>query len=193
MTKKKLMLVVACPVLAVAALALGGYQAWRMTPPPMPETVDDVEVLFASERYQRLSKAERRPYLEHINEMWGKLEKEDRKRLGSFFHENPETRQEAMEQGLRTMYRTMVLNQDEAARNAMLDMIIAQMDSAEGRRRQQEDQARRNTPEGQKQEEEGRRRMLQWLDQGDPQAMGYGSEFFKLLQERRKERGLPPF
>lgn len=194
MSRKKRLLTIGCPVLAVVALGLGGYQAWRMTPPAMPETVDDVETLFASSRYQRLSKAEQRPYLEHVNEMWNKLEgKEDRRRLRAFFNDNPDERQDAMEQGMRTMYRTMVLDQDEAGRNMMLDMIINQMESTEGKRRQREDQARRGTAQGKEQEEEGRRRMMQWMDEGDPQALGYGSEFFKMLQNRREERGLLPF
>lgn len=193
MNKKKLLLTIGLPVLAAVVLMLGGYAAWRMTPPAMPDTVDDVETLFASSRYQRLSKAEQRPYLEHVNEMWSKLEdSEDRKRLRAFFKDNPDTRQDAMEQGMRTWYRTMVMDLDEASRNMMLDMLINQMESAEGKRRQREDRARMNTPEGQEQRDEGMRRMMNWLDQGDPQALGYGSEFFKLLQERREERGLPP-
>lgn len=192
--KKKLLLTIGCPLLAVVALGLGGYFAWVMTPPAMPQTVDDVESLFASRRYQRLSKAEQVPYLEHVNEMWSEMKDEaDRRRLRAFFKDNPDTRQDAVEQGIRTMYRTMVLDQDEAGRNMMLDVIINKRESDEGKRRQRDDQARMNTPEGQERKQEGIRRMMQWLDQGDPQALGYGSEFVKMLQNRRQERGLSPF
>lgn len=180
------------PVLAIAALAFGGYQAWLRTAPPMPETADDVDRLLSSPRYTRLSNAEKRPYQERMNEMWGGLSKEDRKWLGEQLEDNPEARQDAFEQGMRTMYKTMIVQQDEAARNVMLDMIINQMESAEGKKRRQEDLAARDTPEGQEREAEQRQRMFDWLDKGDPQTMGYGSEFFKLLQERRQERGLPP-
>lgn len=180
------------PVLAVSALVFGGYQAWLRTAPPMPETVDDVEGLLNSARYARLSNAEKRPYQERMNEMWGSLSKEDRKQLGERLEDNPEARQEAFEQGMRTMYKTMIIQQDVAARNAMLDMFINQMESAEGQRRRQEDIARRDTEEGREREAEGMRRMYDWMDKGDPQTMGYGSEFFKLLQDRREERGLPP-
>ena len=192
MNKKKLF-VIGLPILAICVLALGGYQAWRMTPPAMPETVEDVEALFASGRYQRLSNAEQRPYLEHVNEMWGKLETdEERKRLGRLFQENPETGQDAMEQGIRT-FHVMLRNLDKPARDAMLDMWINRSESSEGRQQRQEQQAQRNTPEGKEKEEEGRRWMMQWMDEGDPQAMGYGSEFFKMIRERREERNLPPF
>lgn len=180
------------PLLAVAALVFGGYQAWLRTAPPMPETVDDVEGLLNSARYARLSNAEKRPYQERMNEMWGSLSREDRKQLGERLEDNAEARQEAFEQGMRTMYKTMVIQQDEAARNVMLDMIINQMESAEGRQRRQDDLASSDTPEGQEREAEARQRMFDWLDKGDPQTMGYGSEFFKLLQDRRKQRGLPP-
>ena len=190
---KTLIKLVLLPLLAVSALIIGGYQAWLRTAPPMPETVDDVEALLNSRRYARLSDAEKRPYQERMNEMWGSLSKEDRKWLGEQLEDNPEARQEAFEQGIRTMYRTMILEQDEQQRNAMLDMIINQMESAEGKRRQQEDLAARDTPEGREREARDKQRMFDWMDQGDPQAMGYGSEFFKLLQNRREERGLPPF
>jgi len=191
MQNKKIKLVL-LPMLAIAALAIGGYQAWLRTPPAMPETVDDVEALLDSDRYARLSNIEKRPYQERMNEMWGKLSKEDRKRLGEALEDNPDARQDAFEQGMRTMYKTMIIEQDEAARNAMLDMMIDRMESAEGKRRRQEDLASRETPEGKKREAEARARMFDWMDKGDPQAMGYGSEFFKLMQQRREERGLPP-
>lgn len=190
--KAKIIKLVLLPLLAITALAFGGYQAWLRTPPAMPETADDVEALFENPRYKRLSKVEKRPYQERMNEMWGSLSKEDRKRLGKRLKDNPDARRQAFEQGMRAMYKTMFLQQDEAQRNAMLDVIINQMESAEGKRRRQADLAARDTPEGKEREAEAQRRMFEWLDKGDPQTMGYGSEFFKKLQERREERGLPP-
>jgi hypothetical protein len=181
------------PLLAVSALLVGGYQAWLRTAPAMPESVDDVETLLESPRYIRLSNSQKRPYQERMNEMWGSLSKEDRKRLGEQLKDNTDAQQEAFEQGIRTFYKTMIVQQDPAARTAFLDMMIDQMESAEGRRRRQEEQSSRNTPEGKEREAEHMRRMYDWLDTGDPQTMGYGSDFFKLLQKRRAERGLPPF
>ncbi|MEO0474650.1 MAG: hypothetical protein AAF085_01590 [Planctomycetota bacterium] len=189
----KLVKLVLLPLLALAALAIGGYQAWLRTSPPMPETVDDVEALLNSARYARLSNADKRPYQERMNEMWGGLNKEDRKRLGEQLEDNPDARQEAFEQGIRTFYTTMILQQDKAQRDVMLDMIINQMESAEGKQRRQDEQAARNTPEGKEREAEHIRKMYDWLDKGDPQAMGYGSEFFKMINERREERGMAPF
>lgn len=191
--KRKWVRLVVFPLLALAVLAIGSYQAWLRTAPAMPQTVDDVEALLESPRYARLSKAQKRPYQEHMNEMWGGLSKEDRQRLGERLEGNTDARQEAFEQGIRTFYKTMIVQQDEAARTAFLDMMINQMESAEGRQRRQEKQASRNTEEGKQRQAENMRRMYDWLDKGDPQTMGYGSDFMKLLQERRQERGLAPF
>lgn len=192
MNQKKAMSLL-LPIAAVVVLSMGVYQAWLRTPPALPQTVEDVEALFNSPRYARLSDKEKRPYQERMNEMWGSLSKEDRKRLGESLQDNPDARQEALEQGIRTFYKTMIYQQDKAARNAFLDMMIDQMESTEGKRQQQDQKAARNTPEGKEREKENMARMYDWLDQGDPQTMGYGSDFFKLLQERREERGLPPF
>jgi hypothetical protein len=179
-------------VVSISAIAVGGYFAYLRIPPPMPETADDVEWLLSSARYTRLSDVEKRPYQERMNEMWGGLSDADRKYLRESLEDNPDARQEAFEQGIRTFYRTMIYEQDKTARNAFLDMMIDQMESGEGRRQEQQRRADLDTPEGQERRAEGMRRMYDWLDKGDPQTMGYGSDLFKLMQERREERGLPP-
>ena len=69
---------------------------------------------------------------------------------------------------------------------------VNQMESGKGKQRRQDDIASQNTPEGQERMAKAQRQMFDWMDKGDPQAMGYGSEFFKLLQDRRAARGLPP-
>lgn len=179
---------VALPVAALIVLSIGGYQAWLRTPPAMPESADDVEALLASDRYTRLSNADKRPYQERMNEMWGGLDADERRRLGEQLKDNPDARQQAMEQGMRSMYTTMILRQDKAARDAMLDMMINRMESPDARQRRQAQMANRDKEKEQQMVEQ----MHGWLDKGDPQTMGYGSEFFKLLQDRREERGLPP-
>ena len=192
MPRNKKILIACLPVLALVALAFGGYAFWLRTPPAMPETVEDVENLLTNKRYLRLSNADRRPYQEHMNEMWGDFSKEDRRRLAQSLRDNPEAGQDAMQQQMRNMFKVMVLNNNEAGRNAMFDLAINQMETADSKRRHQEEMAKRDTPEGREREEKARRWMMDWLDEGDPQTMGYGSEFFKLMNNRRKERGLPP-
>lgn len=181
-------------VVAFAALAIGSWQAWLRVPPAMPGDVDQVEALFDSPRYQRLSTAEKRPYQERVNEMWGQLSKEERDRLRGFLDANPDAQQEAqdaMQQMMRTMYVTQIIKQDEAARDVAMDGFIAMGEAQRGSREAQ-DPNREKTAEELEREAEGRRRMWEMLDKGDPQNIGYMSEFFKRMQQRRAERGMPP-
>lgn len=97
-----------------------------------------------------------------------------------------------MQQMMRTMYVTQIIRNDPAARDAAMDGFIAMSEANGGRQRMQEEASREKTPEEQEREAEGRKRMWEMLDKGDPQNIGYMSEFFKLMQERRQERGLPP-
>ncbi|MEM6505689.1 MAG: hypothetical protein AAF711_09495 [Planctomycetota bacterium] len=179
------------PILAITALVIGGYQAWLRTPPPIPETVEDVEGLIESPRYTRLTKAQKRPYQERMNEMGGGLSEEDRKRLWAALKENPDAKMRAGEFKMRDQFKAFA-EMDVDARNAMLDMFINMMETPAAKQKMQEEMAKRNTPEGKEKEKENKKNMYDWLDKGDPQTMGYGSEFFKMMQQRREDRGLPP-
>lgn len=189
---KRHLKIILLSVFSISAIGAGGYFAYLRVPPPMPETADDVESLLSSARYTRLSNAEKRPYQERMNEMWGGLSSDDRQGLRESLQDNPDARQQAFEQGIRTFYKTMIYEQNDVSRNALLDLAIDQMESAEGQRQRQERRAQRGTPEGQARQSEGLQNLYDWLDKGDPQTMGFGSDLFKLLQDRREERGLPP-
>ncbi|MEM1354585.1 MAG: hypothetical protein AAGH88_06850 [Planctomycetota bacterium] len=192
--RKKKWVAFSLAIVAFVTLVVGGYQAWLRVAPPMPESVSDVEALLDNPRYQRLSDAEKRPYQERINEMWGGLSQEDQDRLRAYLDKNPDAQQEAADarqQMMRTMYVTRIIKQDEAGRDQSMDGFITMMDqNRQGQQRQGPDGEK--TPEQQERESEGRRRMWEMLDKGDPQNLGYMSEFFKLMQQRREERGLPP-
>lgn len=91
--RKKKLIAIGSVGVGVVALAIGGYQAWLRVPPNMPEDVAQVEALFDSARYQRLSAQDKRPYQERINEMWGKLTPEERDRLRKYLESNPDAQQ----------------------------------------------------------------------------------------------------
>jgi len=62
LTRKRIMMI-AVIVLALGAGSWGGYAVYQaVSPPPMPETVEDVEKLLSDDRYQSMSNAEQRPY-----------------------------------------------------------------------------------------------------------------------------------
>lgn len=188
--KKKIMAGV-LGVLAIGALVFGGWQAWLRVPPSMPEDVGQVEALLNDPRYLRLAAADKRRYQERINEMWGSLDDDGKQRLGKLIRSSPDSQDEGIQQ-MRLMYKTMVIDQSEAGRNVTMDMMINAMEANGGRERMQQGADRERTPEEQEREAEGRKKMWEFLDSGDPQGLGYGSEFFKLMQQRRVERGLPP-
>ncbi len=184
--RKKKVLAAVLALVAVLVLLLGGWFAWRQTSPPLPEDLADIEDLLDDGRYQRMSNAEQRPYQERINELWGGMSPEDRERLGELIQDNPDAQQAAMDamvQGMRDMYANAVRSGNMGPLNAMADQMGNRMAEGGGDR-----------PEMTEEElEEARDRMNNFLDSGDPQAMGFMSEMFKGMMERRRERGLGGF
>jgi len=188
---KKRILAGVLVIIGLSAVSVGGYQAWLRQPPAMPENAAAVESLLSSSRYHRLTEAQKQPYRERMNEMWGQLSQDERRRLQEHLRSNPEARDEAMKQQ-RQMYVNMYVNQTEAGRDVMLDMVINQMESSGAREKMREEATRERSTEEQHEQEKRENEMWEMLDSGDPQGIGYFSEFFKLMEQRRKERGLPP-
>ncbi|CAN0462158.1 unnamed protein product, partial [Ectocarpus fasciculatus] len=56
---------------SIVVLAGGGYFAWLLTPPAMPTTAEEVEMVLKSPRFQRLSKEEKQPYYDVVREQFG--------------------------------------------------------------------------------------------------------------------------
>ncbi|MFI4859303.1 MAG: hypothetical protein ACIAXF_01340 [Phycisphaerales bacterium JB063] len=169
-------------IVAVVVLVLGGWFAWSMTSPPMPENIEDIEALFADSRYQGMTDAEQQPYLERVNEMWGGMSNEDRRRLAELLRSNPDTQEEArnaMVRGMRDMYTNSV----RSGNTALIDQMADQM----GNRMAQE--MGNGIDVSEEQMEQGREQMNQFLDSGDPQALGFMSEVMKGMMERRRARG----
>lgn len=201
----KKVLAVVLAVLAVAALGWGGYKAWlSFSVPAMPQTVEDVEQLLDDPRYQNMSAQDRRPYVEHVNEMLGALSSDDRRRLRESFRgrDDETARQAQMDMGvqmLRTFHGTIAAAETPQQQDQVLDGMIAMMDSQQGRPGGGEGGARPSSDNGESYDEpsaeerqQGERMMANFLDSGDPQAIGYVSELFKLIEERRQERGMAP-
>ncbi|XAL99270.1 hypothetical protein OT109_17025 [Phycisphaeraceae bacterium D3-23] len=181
-------------LLAVAALAWGGYKFWlAFSDPAMPQTVDDVEDLMNDPRYAAMSRDEREPYQEHMNEMFGGLSEADRQRLGELVMSNDTAMREMIDQGMdfmRGIHRPLADAETEQQRDAILDGMIAMMAGMEARNN---GQARPSGDEmSEEQQSQMERGMNMAMDSGDPQGIGYMSELFKLLNNRRQERGMSP-
>lgn len=184
--RKKRLIAAVLALVAVLVLLLGGWFAWKQTSPPLPEDLADIEDLLDDSRYQGMSNAEQRPYQERINELWGGMSPEDRQRLGELIQDNPDAQQEAMNamvQGMRDMYANAVRSGDMGPLNAMADQIGNSMAEGGGDRPEMTEEELAEAREG----------MNRFLDTGDPQAMGFMSEMFKGMMQRRRDRGLGGF
>ena len=71
----------ALSVASVLVLVVGGGAAWYFTPPAMPESLDDAQALVNSARFQRLSKEDKRPYMDVIREQFGSLDPNERRKM----------------------------------------------------------------------------------------------------------------
>ncbi|MEM9416053.1 MAG: hypothetical protein AAGA29_11345 [Planctomycetota bacterium] len=192
-TKKKVLAGVLM-LLAVLALAWGGYKFWlAFSDPAMPQTVDDVEALMNDPRYAAMSPGEREPYQEHMNEMFGDLSASDRQRLGELVMTNDTAMREMIDRGadfFRGIHRPLADAENEQQRDAILDGMIAMMAGMEARNN---GQARPSVDDmSEEQQSQMERGINIAMDAGDPQGIGYMSELFKLVNNRRQERGMDP-
>ena len=89
-------------------------------------------------RYQNMSREERRVYQEHMNEMFGSLNDDERRRLGELMRDSDEAMREAMDMGMQMMrnfHRPLADAETEQQRDQMLDGMIAMQEMQEARQR----------------------------------------------------------
>ena len=94
----------AVAVAAVVVIAAGAGLGWYLTPPPVPTTFAEAEALVASARFQRLSDAQKQPYLDRINEQFGSLDRDTRRQMMA---ENEELRQ-ALRENRRNQFMEQI-------------------------------------------------------------------------------------
>lgn len=66
---------------AVVVLVGGSGMAWYFTPPALPGTIEEARAVVESPRYERLSKAQKQPYLDVIREQFGSLDRDARRAM----------------------------------------------------------------------------------------------------------------
>lgn len=195
----------------VTTLAAGTYLWWRATPPPIPTTLDEAVETLASPRYQRLTEDEKQPYLEQTHRLSEPLSMEQRREIWQKAGEDPEKQKAMREAGgdMMMLRAKEFATADEAKRIQILDQTIAMMEMGQRMRlgggggagrgdrpdRGNRDDSQLSDEERAKRREqrmaERRRGMQQRIERGNPQRQAYVSEFFKALQKRRDELGLP--
>ncbi|MBB6428322.1 DUF3106 domain-containing protein [Algisphaera agarilytica] len=89
---------------AVVVAVVGGA-SWYLTPPAMPETIEEAQALVQSPRFDRLSKEAKQPYYDVIREQYGSLDPETRKQLRA----EDEKLAEAMRDARMIQFRSMLV------------------------------------------------------------------------------------
>lgn len=118
-------------VLAITAVSAGGYYTWLHTSPPMPATTEDAMALVKSARFQRLSEAEREPYVERMRELAENMTPEQREKGWEMMRADPELRKEVQKvqsQAMGIRFREFA-KADPQRRLAMLDEDIQKMEA----------------------------------------------------------------
>ncbi len=176
--------------LAVVALFSGGVYAWYIMPPAMPTTVEEATALLKSDRFQRLSAHEKRDYHDRIAELFGPLDRDQRRQL---------MRDNDLRDAGRDMFRDMMLKRAQtfaiaspAERDAMIAEDMARFDGMRGQRPQGE---RPQRPEGERPERseeeraerqrERNEQMEDWVNNGNGQDWALIREYWQNIRDRR--------
>jgi hypothetical protein len=199
MTKRRVIL-----ALVLVLLLIGGAGAWYFRPNPDVEKVKTMGNELIEKAKESLARGEFiRPDSEQAKELKQAMEKL-----------SPEERREVgLDMGLNFMntMSTMIVNAPEPLRNFVLDKAIDQMEADRKRREERRAQAEAegrdpNQPSGQGQGADDSRRgerrmgtpeerekfMKKFLDKTKPQDRARLVVAFQMLDDRRKQRGLPP-
>lgn len=194
---KKWIGVSALVVLAVTAVAVGGYFTWLHTSPPLPATVDDAMALVKSPRFRRLSEAEREPYVVRMRELADAMTPDQREKGMDLMRDDPELRKEVQKvrsQAMGLRFQEFA-RADPDQRRAMLDEDIQKMEAGmammKGRRTEGGGGNKGPRPGGDNRRAERKKMFQDRIQNGDPQDQAYMGEYMKALMQRRRELGLP--
>jgi len=169
---------------AVAALLGGGLYAWYLMPPPMPTTVEEATALLKSDRFQRLGAHEKRDYHDRIAELFGPLDRDQRRQL---------MRDHDLRDARRDMFRQMMVQRarafalaDEAKREAMIAEDRARFEAMRERRPRPEQGERPERSEEQRAERgrERRDRIEDWVNNGNGQDWALIREYWQHIRQR---------
>ncbi len=190
---KRNILVLVLVLVASGVLGAGIYVTRLVTPPPMPQTIDDALAVIKSPRFTRLPVDRKLSYAERFRQLVRDLDEQQRRQLWEQFRQD-----EALRQAQRDLMQQMMIERarqfamaGEAQRQQILDQFIGRMQAGRGRWGGRGDRER--TPEEQQRRDQWRDRMMTSMQEraatGNPQHDAYVGEFFKAMRSRRAELG----
>lgn len=189
-------------LIVVAVIVLGGglaFTYWPTTPPPLPETAEDVKALLNSKAYTQLTREQKRPYVQRVSELMRSGVGPSRRDLSD---------SEQARDNARDMMRQMMLDRarqfalaDEATRQQMIEQDRKRMQAMRAARGQRGDR-REGGPPGERGQERGERgdrpkpteqekqqrreehesRVEQWVNEGNGQEWALMHEYMRQVR-----------
>ncbi|MCC7409421.1 MAG: hypothetical protein IT442_15260 [Phycisphaeraceae bacterium] len=187
------------PTAAIVCLTAGSVWAWWLSPPAMPDDMNQAVDVLASGRYQRLDKDARQRYLDRAAELFINASPEDRQGLRQKFQDHPELRRVMREVGQEMMDNQVerFIAASPQERQQILDDVIDRQ-QAFMRRPGDGPRTRPSTrPSGGPQggppgwggsSSDRRQRAADRQEKGNPQQQALRREFFEAMRQRQQER-----
>ncbi|MEM6391781.1 MAG: hypothetical protein AAF797_03325 [Planctomycetota bacterium] len=190
--------------LAIASLTGAGYYFWSITPPAMPETIEEARAVMVSDRYARLPEERKRAYQERFNQLYRELPQEQRQAVREQMRDDPVFRDAAGE----ARWAAMVMRAREwwvappEQRDAIMDRHLDEWgqrrggrpggDGASGGQRPPRSEDTRTEEQREAQRAERRTRMREGIEDrfsnGNPQEQAMIGEYFRARRERMQSR-----
>jgi hypothetical protein len=205
---------VAALILAGAGTLSGGvYYTWLITPPGLPKTAQEAMKTIGTTRYERMPDYRKQAYMEQAQKLFHEMPEDQRRALWQDGERNPAVRDAMREMHENAMTKRMedFAKAAPAERIKLLDQFIDQMEKGGMGRGPWGGRPggpgggpgngaadRRGGPGGpggpghQHGPGHMRDRIKHMAQEGNPQRAALRGEFFQAIQERRKQRGLPP-
>ncbi len=198
-TPRKIVLVTVLVVAAVATLAVGGYYTWLISPPPLPQTPDDVLAVIGSARYERLPDYRKQQYLTEAERLMRDMPDEQRQQWMQKVR-GDEGARDAMRQVWRQMMTQRAIEfarADPARRAEILDEDMARMEQMRQRRNQMRGENNggdQNTGGGRggrpgPNRADFRDHIEERFQHGNPQINALIGEYHRARRQRREQAG----
>ena len=191
-TLRKTILVAAVGLIAAGTLATGSYYAWLVTPPALPQTVEEALAQMGTKRFERMPEYRRREFIEHARGLMEAIPAEDLRRMLQEARAEPSVRAAMGQVWRATMVQraTDLATATPAERTKLLDEAIEQMEQWRGSRRRPRDANQRSAEDREGRRGRMRERIKNRIEQGNPQTAALIGEYFRAIRQRRQERGL---
>ena len=198
--RKRIAVAIVCALAALGAAGGGVYYAWLTSTPPMPQTVEDAAKLMKDPRFARLPESRKAEYMQVARTVMAATPRDDRREAFRTLASDPAARKNMREMMQAQMEQRIVAfaQASPKERDKMLDTMIDQMEmmrklmparASAGNASGGSGGGDRPSPRGPR---DPRERMKGFLEHGNPQMGALAMQFMQALDNRRKERGLPP-